>query len=435
MRIEILLFFVSIALLGSSCANRHLQRKGLAKYFSPRGLFDDHFTGFALFDPETDKYLFTHQADKYFTPASNTKIFTLYAGLNFLGDSTLTARYVRSQDTLYLWGMGDPTFLDRKFSTSSPLLTLVAQTTADHIYWCRPQAAPSRFGPGWAWDDYPYRYQLERSVLPLFGNQVIVQVDQATQSTSVYPASAELRHQKSSVLRIDRSEFSDTIDFFHPSEPNKSTIMYVPDRNSKASLARHLSKIFEPPLTISQSCPEQKETQDIYTTPIDTVYRRLMHQSDNFIAEQLLLQIGAQKWNSWQTSAIIDSVTHRLLLDLPDQPIWVDGSGLSRYNMFTPRSIVQLLLKIKGQIEEARLFNLFPAGGKSGTIQNFYKNDPAFVFAKTGTLRHNHCLSGYLRTDGGRILIFSFMHNHHVGSVTKIKEGMDTVLRHIKSNY
>ena len=50
-----------------------------------RRYFQRSFTGFALYDTEREEMVYTYQANKYFTPASNTKIFTLFAGLKMLG--------------------------------------------------------------------------------------------------------------------------------------------------------------------------------------------------------------------------------------------------------------------------------------------------------------------------------------------------------------
>src|ERR1700759_169377 len=37
--------------------------------------------GICLYDPTTAAYKYDYQSDKYFIPASNTKLFSLYAGL------------------------------------------------------------------------------------------------------------------------------------------------------------------------------------------------------------------------------------------------------------------------------------------------------------------------------------------------------------------
>src|SRR5882672_5355621 len=37
--------------------------------------------GISVYDPASNKYLYNYQGDKYFVPASNTKLFSLYAGM------------------------------------------------------------------------------------------------------------------------------------------------------------------------------------------------------------------------------------------------------------------------------------------------------------------------------------------------------------------
>lgn len=54
--------------------------------------------GISIFDPAADKYLYNYQGDKYFVPASNTKLPTCYAAMKYLGDS-LTSALVDETDT------------------------------------------------------------------------------------------------------------------------------------------------------------------------------------------------------------------------------------------------------------------------------------------------------------------------------------------------
>jgi D-alanyl-D-alanine carboxypeptidase/D-alanyl-D-alanine-endopeptidase (penicillin-binding protein 4) len=107
--------------------------------------------------------------------------------------------------------------------------------------------------------------------------------------------------------------------------------------------------------------------------------------------------------------------------------------------MFTPRSMIWLLDKIDDEFAtDEKLFELLATGGESGTIRNWYAardGGAPYVFAKTGTLSNNHCLTGFLITDSGLKLYFSFMNNHYVTSSSVVKEEMEKILWFIYKNY
>jgi serine-type D-Ala-D-Ala carboxypeptidase/endopeptidase (penicillin-binding protein 4) len=173
----------------------------------------------------------------------------------------------------------------------------------------------------------------------------------------------------------------------------------------------------------------------IFSQRSDSLYRVMMQDSDNFIAEQLLLVAAGLISDTLKTEIAIDYSKKNLLNDLPDEAIWVDGSGLSRYNLFTPRSIVRLWEKIYDKVPKDRLFPLLATGGKSGTIRNWYRSDEPFIFGKTGSLSNNHCLSGYLITRSGKTLIFSFMNSNFTASTNEIRRNMQSILNLIYEKY
>ncbi|CAN0481010.1 unnamed protein product, partial [Phaeothamnion confervicola] len=173
----------------------------------------------------------------------------------------------------------------------------------------------------------------------------------------------------------------------------------------------------------------------LYSIPADTLYKELMQESDNFIAEQLLLICAGVLSDSLKPEIAINYMKKNYLLDLPDEPIWVDGSGLSRYNLFTPRSIVKLWEKISERVPRARLFPLLAIGGKTGTVKKYYKNEPPYLYGKTGTLTNNHSLSGHLVTRKGRTLIFSFMNNNHPAQTSVVRQEMETILKQLYLHY
>lgn len=169
------------------------------------------------------------------------------------------------------------------------------------------------------------------------------------------------------------------------------------------------------------------------SAPTDSVLRRMMHQSDNFIAEQLLLVCSGQKFGVFQPDTVINWALDSVLFALPQCPRWSDGSGLSRYNLISPRSLAQVLLLLWREQPRTRLLSLFPAGGVSGTISDWYKGKDGrpYVWAKTGSMGGVHCLSGYVRCKSGKVLVFSFMHNHFVGSNRPWKQEMQRVLEEV----
>jgi len=72
---------------------------------------DLYFKGISVINAETGKPLIDFNGDKYFTPASNVKLFTLYAGWKTLQDSIASFDYVRTGDSLILRGTANPLFL------------------------------------------------------------------------------------------------------------------------------------------------------------------------------------------------------------------------------------------------------------------------------------------------------------------------------------
>ncbi|MBK8500888.1 MAG: D-alanyl-D-alanine carboxypeptidase [Saprospiraceae bacterium] len=167
------------------------------------------------------------------------------------------------------------------------------------------------------------------------------------------------------------------------------------------------------PLIISDHCP-QVDQKFFYSLPADTIYTAMMQHSDNFIAEQLLLTISGYLSDTMQTTLAIRDIKKNHLAPISDQLQWYDGSGLSRYNLFTPKAITTVLTKIYSILPIDQIKHIFAAGGVTGTIANWYKNEngPPFIYAKTGTLKNVHCLSGFIFTDSGNTLIFSFMNNN-----------------------
>jgi D-alanyl-D-alanine carboxypeptidase/D-alanyl-D-alanine-endopeptidase (penicillin-binding protein 4) len=184
--------------------------------------------------------------------------------------------------------------------------------------------------------------------------------------------------------------------------------------------------------------PLADSTKTIYDANADTVYKHMLQPSDNFIAEQLLLVCSSSKFKAMNADSVIAYSKLHFLNDLPDEPEWIDGSGLSRYNLFTPRSVAALLCKISDQMKnDSLLHSLMPIGGIAGTIRKAYKTDEGkpFVWAKTGSLSNVYNQSGYLVTRKGKRLAFSFMNNNYTRPTGEIRDEVVRVITYIHDNY
>ena len=131
---------------------------------------------------------------------------------------------------------------------------------------------------------------------------------------------------------------------------------------------------------------------------------------------------------------IIDTILKTDFKDLPQKPGWVDGSGLSRYNLFTPQDLVSILNKMKNEFGMERVKRIFPTGDQ-GTLANYFTSDSDYIYAKTGTLSGVVTLSGYLYTKKGKELIFSVLVNNHQASGTEVRRAVEKFLQGVRNRY
>ena len=392
---------------------------------------NQYHAGFYLLDPAKNEVLEDYQGDKYFTPASNTKILTLYA-VNLFLDKSLPAFYI-AEDSLatYLWPTGNPAFLNPVLMDSSNYDIL---SRAESLVLSYAGFASERFGSGWAWDDYNSSYSAELSAFPIYSNLASFTIDSVAGTLSVVPSFLQdsLILEKGEEFKVERRE--NTNIFTVTMGSYTDSIRYRPFRLTEAMVAKLYSDTLHIPVSVS-SIPRPDSAKIFYGMAQDSVLKVMMQESDNFLADQLLLQVAGVLKDTLDASLAIDSLQYHLNTFLPDTAIWVDGSGLSRYNMVTPRSVVRLWQELLEDFGRERLLQLVSVGGESGTIKDWYIADQPYIYGKTGTLRHNHNLSGMLITKSGRLLLFSYMNNHYQSSSSVIKEEMEKVLFKIYEKY
>ena len=385
--------------------------------------FSNHQFGILVYDTGGKDTILKRSIDKYFIPASNVKIFTLFTALKFLPEQLPTLQYRQVADTLFFQGVGDPTLLHPEFNDSTALEFL---DQFDILYFNSSNFVDDPWPPGWSWEDFDQAYAAEKSSLPLYGNRLTVNPGE---STDIFP-----------------EYFRDSVQYGlinHYREPQKNTFylpivmqdsLEIPLRMRSGLIRELLTLELGKPVEAIDKMPEGGY-QVLNGSSRDTVLKKMMIDSDNFLAEQLLLSTSAFISDTLSSEKAIQYMLDHELPYLDQQPRWVDGSGLSRYNLFTPASLVAVLHSMYEEYGEQVTLGFFPVGGISGTLEDHFEgsSDP-YVFAKSGTLGNTYCLSGYLRAKSGKILIFSIMNNNFRLRQQKIKTEIQKILEWIRDN-
>lgn len=397
--------------------------------------------GFVLVDPEKDKTIYALNEEKYFIPASNTKLFTFYASYKVLGEGQINGlNYIQKEDSLIFWGTGDPTLLHPDFQEQAAIKFI--QSASQKPYLVNNFDQVTAFGSGWSWDWFNYYYATERSAFPIYGN-VVRLGKKARASLNFTPD--HFKAQSYEDISSDRYSFlreKDKNVYHYGLNTSLADLSFETDKpfiTSPELAAEMLSqKVGKEVKLIPNKNYHQLPHQKLPTANADSIYSQMMKISDNFLAEQLLLMVSDKLFDSLNMEASIKYAKENLLQDLPDEPIWVDGSGLSAKNMFTPRTIIALLQKIQAEIPMEKIQAYFPSGGASGTIRNWYKADlgqAPYIYAKTGSLSMSNALSGYLITKSGKTLLFSFLLNNYAMPSDQLKKEMEKILYNIHKKY
>jgi len=429
-RVRTSLFFIAIAFL-SSCAVQKfkVEKTPLDKHFESNPVFRESHTGLMVYDPEKKQVLYDYNSHRHFTPASNTKLLTYFAIINMLGDSIPSLRYSTSDDSLYFTGTGDPTLLYENFGYGKTLDFLKGQDKP--IAYVEKPIEDQRMGPGWSWDDYPYYYSAEKASFPIYGNLLSLEKDSSSDFITITPGFFEnqltiVHDEKVRKYSLDRDEFANNFTLKFNQAPQEIDEV-VPFIYSKDLFTKLLSDTLGQPVFTASKFPSG-EFKTLYSVPTDSVAKHILIESDNFLAEHMLLVISSQLGDTLNSRESIKFIKENYLAELEKEINWVDGSGLSRYNQVTPHALIVVLEHIYHKVPKDKLYTLLPESGEAGTLKRSFASIAGHIHAKTGSMSHVYNLSGYLETKSGKTLLFSFMNNNFNVSFTELKKEMERVL-------
>ena len=417
--LSLLVIILSLQLNAQKISSRKIER-----------ILDDHpalsqaHVAIAVQPIGEKKLIAQRYAKNYMTPASNVKLLTFLASVEKFQRLPKGYYHRDSIGRTHFKSSGYPLLFHPKYPDTELVDWFKKQK--EIIYHPAP-ATLTPLGPGWSWDDFSYYYSAARSPLPLYGN-VATLYPQQLKDTVFY---------KSSLLPILIDTLA-TISFRREENQNHFTInpklvrskdtMYRPFIPSDSLTIDLLKKELGIPVSKAQQSLTNSQWDTLWTSDPTPLYKALLHQSDNLIAESLLITVGQQANDTLATAPTITRLQKEWAKWLPDPLEWVDGSGVSRYNMVTPRSLLAVLQQIYKTIGPEGIQAYFPLGGSQGTLRAYSLPEGMQVYAKTGTLRHNHNLSGYFQSQRGRWYIFSIMVNHYTTPTQAIRQGISALL-------
>jgi D-alanyl-D-alanine carboxypeptidase/D-alanyl-D-alanine-endopeptidase (penicillin-binding protein 4) len=437
---------VLLLVVFSGCSStRTVSAKKNSPRFENDSLLHNAHVGISIYDAGSKKFLYQYQSDKYFVPASNIKIVSCYAGMKYLDSLIDGMRYIDLDTAILLLPTGDPTFLHPDFAEQPVVKFLQLEKRPVYIDESLWMSEP--FGQGWSWDDYNDYYMPERSALPAFGNVIrwfqSVSKKENPQNPSdtidrfIY-SDPEINWRvqfsgsgKSGPFSVKRNQYDNGFTISEGGWTDASLdVPYITSGiNTALELIRdtvhhQIIKVEDNPM---RGALNGKPVNTIKTQHTDSLLQLMMHRSDNFFAEQILLMAALKRTGKLDDIQMIGQLLGDDLKSFPQSPRWVDGSGLSRYNLFSPDDFVWLLEKMKNEFGMERIEGVFPSGGM-GTLKSFSSDLHNRIIAKSGSMSGVLALSGFLKGKSGKPIIFSILINNFRSSPALLRKRMEQYL-------
>ena len=476
-----LLLIIGYLLFGSTVAQQPapasvdtvetLQQRISALITQPR--YASAMWGVKVISLDTKKTLFEYNPQKLFSPASNSKLYTMALALDRLGPDyrIRTSLYAHARPTrrgildgdLIVYGRGDPTINTHLhtdiFEALEPLVSAltnagVKRISGDLIGDDSCFHGPP-FGSGWAWEDLQNYYGAEVSALTINDNTLQVLVKPADHlgqpclvSAAPQTICLAISNRTFTVLKGARR----AIHFYRPIAEN---VLYITGEMAiddpgvtedatvhnpaglfvgffQQALARHGIEVAGRVRTMNwlDRANERLDLQEcvelgsMKSPPFREILPEILKPSQNLYTDLILAHVGTMSTNAAPSRRGAEETTEELGLralreflteaKLPGgQTFMEEGSGLSRNNLTSPNATVALLDYMSRHKCSDLFINSLPIAGVDGTLRRRMKGTAAEgkVRAKTGTLGWANSLSGYVTTAAGEHLAFSIMLN------------------------
>ena len=422
-----------------------------------------HF-GILAVDAHSGQTLYSRNAERWFVPASNQKILVTAAAWALLGPDYRFRTQVggtgaiedgRLLGDLVVSGSGDPSFSDRYWPSGTSALDAIADSVfsrgirriagslvVDVSAWDSTSVGPTREVA-----DLEYGYGATGGAFAIDEGELDVVVRGA--SSVGAPAHVDWSpvgspdFVRSRITTAPADSATRVVARFLPERRQLvlegraalgtvDTLAFAqrdPVRQAAAALAAALERRGitvdggwtvrwpgELPASVGcRACQGDRQLAELSSPPLRELVSAVLGPSQNWIAEQLVLTLGAElgAGGSWPEG--VAAVEWFLSGDVGIDSLEVsmrDGSGLSAYNLVTPRALVRVLQYMAARTDAAAYHAAMAEPGEvDSTLEGRLEGLEGRVFAKTGSISNVNTLSGYLTRRNGRHVVFSILSN------------------------
>lgn len=406
--------------------------------------------------------LYNRDGDKLFTPASNLKLLTTAVALRQLGANTRlrTSVYQMPNNSLLVVGRGDPSLTTKELQLIGQQIERRGYRQLSQIYFDDGYFRGEAIAPSWEWGDLSTDYATAANSLILNQNTVALTVSpqqvgaplKYTWSTpNLIPwqvenlsvtAAANSQNTVNAMASFGKPVLKLTGSLAQNAQPTKIDLAVAnPGEVFMNSLRQILTQqqigVGNTRLVTGQNLTNLREIAFINSPTIAELVNETNLNSNNLYAEVLLKSIGkTNPQHSFSPDSSTDlglAIVKQKLTELAVNPQGYrldDGSGLSRHNLVSPRTFVQVLSAM-ARLPEGTLYrNSLPIAGLTGTLKNRLKNTPAQgrVRAKTGSMTGVISLSGYVEPSQYSPLVFSIIIDRHDRRTSEMAKAIDEVV-------
>lgn len=404
-------------------------------------------TGIAVYNLTKNEYIYQHNIEKAYVPASNLKLFTTVAALETLGPDYqyVTDIYLDGKlapggilnGNLLVKGYGDPSFsLEDLQNVAEQLKEKGIKRINGDLLVDESFFDTQRLGPEWMWDDEVYAYSAQVSALAIQKNSLSVEIkpgakvgDAPKLETTPLTSYVHFLNETKTVPGTESD-----IQFARARGTNVVTVTGTIGTESE-SVKEDLA-VDDPALYVGDVWKQQLEAAGIgwnpttqvrkaqlkkgvpfvthTSKPLSEIIHELNKESDNFYAEMLTKTLGATRKGEGSFSAgsaVIAEVLKQAGIE-HDYRL-VDGSGLSRLDFITPAQMIKLLSYVQVKEYHSVFEESLPIAGVDGTLESRLKGTAAEnnLHAKTGSMGGVNSLSGYVTAQNGEKLAFCILIN------------------------